>query len=463
MIGEHYEDWELLAYIDAPSETNLLYGSGESPMDTASVARHVDDCSDCASRLNELRSFTAALADKTVFEEALRPPAAVSERLLARARRTAEQLASEKAGAESTMKELLALPWDQWSVYLDNRPLRRTAGLVRRFIAEARGEYERRPTDALEILEVASGIADRLADPRSMAAEKGAVAKERANALRYLGRYPEALEELEWAEQFSVQLPVHAFELALILRARATLLFYMTRYDEALDALRQAIVIFRDFGEILLIEEGRLLEAAIIHEQGDFAGAFRLYTQLRRALATSEDVTMRARIEGNLAECSMRLGNAADARNYAARAIALYHQTGNETERARVEWTIAYTELREGNLDQADAALTAVQSRFEALGMRQEAAEILLDLIEIHVAREAWPLAASFAARAVEELTQSECPVHVANAVAYLQEAVRNERASAALVQYVRDYVILGHPSAEFAPPRVMGESPLMG
>lgn len=449
MTGEHYEEWQLLAYIDAFGDDTLRYGSDESPADLVEIGRHVESCSDCSSRLDQLRSFIGLLSERAVYEEALDvPPAAIQRRLTA-VRKMAEQMKTEATQAESTMVALLAIPRDQWNVYLEKQPTLKTGGLVQRLITEARGEYERRPAYALEILEVASAVAERLADQLSYMSE---VAKERANALRYLGRYPEALQELKRAEELVVQTPVHGFELAQILRARATLLFYMTRYREALAELGEAVEILKLFGDAELMQESRLLEAAIVHEQGDFAGALRLYGELRAAFATSDDVTMRARIEGNLAECSTRIRRFTDARAYATRAIALYDHVGNATERARVEWTIAYTDLREGNLEQAEAALAAVRSRFVALGMRQEAAEILLDLVEIHVAREEWSVAATLAARALEGLIESECPVHVANAVAHLREVVGKKQASPALVRYVRDFV-LAPAKAPFVPP----------
>ena len=66
---------------------------------------------------------------------------------------------------------------------------------------------------------IAAGVAARLSDPKAQASERGAVARERANALRFLGRYADALEELDSAERLIVHLPVHAFDLAQIERS----------------------------------------------------------------------------------------------------------------------------------------------------------------------------------------------------------------------------------------------------
>ena len=161
----------------------------------------------------------------------------------------------------------------------------------------------------------------------------------------------------------------------------------MTRYDDASAAVKHAIRLFRDFGDVPRVNEARMLEAGISYEQGDVETALKIWRELAVYFVQSQHETTLARITANIAECEMRLGRTAEARRHANEAIAKYEALSNATERARAEWIIAHSHLLDGELAVAELTLTRVRERFLALGMRSEAAEVLLDLIQIHVLR----------------------------------------------------------------------------
>jgi hypothetical protein len=149
----------------------------------------------------------------------------------------------------------------------------------------------------------------------------------------------------------------------------------------------------------------------------------------------------------------MRLGHTADARRHALEAVERYGRLQNVTEGARANWIVAHTYLLDGELETAEEALTGVRSAFMSLGMRGEAAEVLLDLVQIDVQRLAWAHAAEIAAQAAAEFVAMQAPVHVATALAHLSDAVRKELATPALVQYVRGYVNEAERELAFTPP----------
>jgi tetratricopeptide (TPR) repeat protein len=235
--------------------------------------------------------------------------------------------------------------------------------LIERIVSEARSEYDRRADHALELLNLAVGVANTLKDPLALALQRATIAKERANALRMLSRYPEALDELDWAERFMDQLPIRAFDLALIEWARATVLFYRTRYAEALPLVRRAAKILRQFGEIPRAQQAGLLEAGIVFEMGDAAAAL----AMNERLATYFERGNLARVIGNMASCEVLLDRPEQARRHAARAMQLYDELGKPTERTRVESTLGNLYMRQGQFAEARTRLLAAAA-FQALG-----------------------------------------------------------------------------------------------
>jgi tetratricopeptide (TPR) repeat protein len=324
---------------------------------------------------------------------------------------------------------------------------------VRQLIAEARADYERKPERALAVLDVAATVTNGLRDMFALAAQRATVGRERANALRVLGRHREALEELEWAERFLRHLPAHAGDLALVDWTRSAVLLHLSRYDEALDAARRAMAVLDETGDAARLQQMRVIEAGILYEQGHVDLAIETYEQLAGFFAGSGDRLTRARIEANLAECRMRLGAWSEMRQHATTALVIFAGLGNETEQVRVRWTLAHALLRQGRIAEALASLYELEAAFTLLGMRGEAAGVLLDIVEAYLLRGAWDDAVATATRAASVFTMMEAPVHVAHACSYLRDAVASRNANVALVRYVRDYVSRGDAGTKFEPP----------
>jgi tetratricopeptide (TPR) repeat protein len=279
MNGRHFEDWELLALLD----------ENEEAIDRSSVQAHVKGCHDCRMNLDSLRSVHEILADHSVHEFASRPAARPDPARLKEARTLTRQMEQEDRDAETTFRQMTALPIDRWLPHLETRSASRTEGLIRRVVREARAEFDRDPGRALDMLSVAAGIANALQDAFGIANERATIAKERANALRMLGRYREALDELEWAEQFLNDLPTRIFDLALVYWARATVLFSMTRYAEALPLVRRATAILRQFGDLPRARQAGVLEASILLEMGEIDDAESLFGALAEAFKATND------------------------------------------------------------------------------------------------------------------------------------------------------------------------------
>ncbi|HEY0140871.1 MAG TPA: hypothetical protein VGF48_08240 [Thermoanaerobaculia bacterium] len=437
----HPEEGELFGWLD---------GGGDP---TSAMAAHVERCADCANTTEALRDLISLLRDADVHTQAARPAGKPRPERIAAARAAARQIDAEDAEAARTLNTLQDRPLPEWSDALDAAPHLKTEGLVRALIAAARHQYDRNPNYALHLLLLAGGIADHLDGAQAAGEQRWAVAKERANALRMLGRYTEALEALDFGEQFLVHLPVHAFQLALTEWSRATILFYMTRYAEALPLVRRAIRVLRNFGDRALVQQARLLEAGILYEQGDAARALATYEGLASYFAETEDRATLARVWANIAACEVQLDRPDDALAHAADAIRLYDQLDMPSERSRVQWTLGHQLLRQRQFDLALERLQAAAESFRHLGMDADASEVLLDIVELHVTRGAWEEAIAIARALTATFLRLNSPVHTARAYAYLREAVDARRATEHLVGYVRAYVKADDPSLPFEPP----------
>ena len=423
-VRSHCTDMELLDPSDALAQES---------------AEHLDACPDCRIRRFTLQTFaTDFLADRDIHLHALRnypPPQptdlrdAISEVVRGNA---------AYAHAQAAFTTFSEKPVEEWVTYLFAQPDLVTDGMVRRLIEAGQEELEIHPARALAILDVATTVANVLDDVFQLAEQRGNVEKERANALRLLNRYPEALEALDTATRFLSQLAAPDYDLVFIEWSRATVLFAASRFVEALPIVERVIRTFRRFGESRYARQAQLLVANIVCDQGDVAAARDMYLELLTYFAGLADREYVARLHANLAECAARLDNAEEAHRYAQSAVEAYRELRKPTEIVRVRWTLAYLLLRQGRYDEALPELAEAITQFETHGVASAAAEAGLDILEIHIVREEWAEAEVLARYLADIFVRAQAPVHQTRALADLREAVIGHTATRELVSDVR-------------------------
>ena len=443
MNGDHFEDYELLAYLEFNDEI----------VNVASASRHLSSCEDCGGRLESLRKFTALLSDKDIHRHAFRPMPRPGTEDLRSVMSGLVRSEEEERRAEEDFAALMKRPGDEWSAYLSERQGARTPGLLRRCIEQARRELNERPLEALKILAFAVEVSLGLDDIFEIAEQRGVIEKERSNALRLLGRYPEALEALDAAERFLAHLPAPAFDLNFVDWSRATVLFYMTRYGEALPVAMRVFDTFRRLGETDQAQRSRILIASILCEQGNTTGAHAMYRDILGYFETRQNRELVAQLNANLAECDVRLDHPAEALAYAEAAMRGYEGLGKGTEKIRLRWTLGYQLLRREHLAAALEVLQIAAAEFESLGMVAEAAGVGLDIVEIYMRQANWDRAAELARHLVNVFSRAEALLHQIQAVAYLRESVDARSATVELVDYLRFYVKSEDQNLLFEPP----------
>jgi tetratricopeptide (TPR) repeat protein len=385
-------------------------------VDPAALLAHVRQCVQCgfdleafralmhASTTADLRRFTASFSTETerhsatVFYQGLAAEVAFCRQA--------------SADADLLMPQLLAAPFHRWQAIIRESPERCTYVLVARILEEAENQLDRRPADALPLLEIADRVgADliRLPPPIHLSL-LGDLWRLRASVFRHLSRFDESLTATCNAESIYSHLRCSDFPIARAWLARAETLFGMTRLSEALDLNAKATAVLRAYGRSLPFAKALMLEAEIRLEQGEMHNAQRLWDQALLVLAVLEYPRERAPIQiarchARLAECNFRLHHYPQAIEESRRAVARYRSLRMESEAVRSSWTLALAQLHSGHAFAIDNLETAA-SEFESFEMYDDADFVRLDIVEALLQRgeheRAEPLAHSLLQRFTE-------------------------------------------------------------
>lgn len=426
------------------------YIEGDPAMDRLAIASHLAACTTCRSELEDLQA--TLLLHEDVFSAIERK----SERQRPAGQfdiaATRQRMGAEAARAETFFGELMRLPIEEWPAALTEHPEQRTEGMVLRLLKEVEIETRRRPHHALVLIDVAEGVATAL-DVPTMHLCAGDCWKHRANALRHLGRYPESLDAADLAAAFYRLLPVGDFELGQALYTRAITLFKMTNYKETLVVLAAATGLLRQFGDTMPFAKTLMLDAAVRFEQGETARAEKTWLDVVPILERFDDQVELARVHTNLAECSLKHGRPANALVQAQAAARGFAELRMDAERIRSEWTVAAIFRALGEHERALDLLYSAASAFREIGMVADAGFVELDITEELLRRQEWNEAAHVARDLADLFLASGVSIAGATALSYLRSAVESERATPALVRYVRDYVTADDPAQTFAAP----------
>ena len=444
-MSGHYDEATLYDYLDDP----------DAFRDRRELEAHVAACSECRALLEELRSFEEALATTALwdFADAVRrhhePPETI--------RSIADRLATEHADAEESLTPILGSPAAFRRANVAAMPEMRTAGVVKKLCAVSRDLREKQPMHALSLADAAGSIAEQLDVDRYSRALvddlRGTAWLERANALRYLGRHPEALDALDLAERAFEKTPVAAFSIALVQYLRAAIDVELDRCDEALRLARRSAGVFRQFGEHDRYLHARMIEGCVLFHQNRFDAALALMARLIPAARELGEAATLARLYLNVANCELALDSLDDARLHFAQALSLYEALGLETEKIRTRWSLGSLLVRGGNLEEGITRLHETRRDFERLGATIAAALVTLEIVEARLAAGRHREATELCGGLVESFSAIGMTGNALQALAFLREAVTTGSATAILVRHVRTYIERRADGTPFLPP----------
>lgn len=439
----HYTEDELSAYALRP----------EAIHDRESVEQHVASCRECKDALEVIEAFDIALHDPLPWEvaEAMPVRREAPRELLDQAR----ALASADAHARELVMPLVDSAIRFREARIDEDPRFFTLAVIRQLCKVANGMHERQPQFGLVLADTALSIAEKLPETaRAKAAwYVGTAWKERANALRYLGRFRDAEEALDRAEAaFEGDDHVEPFDLAIVAYVRATVYVEMERFADAAQLARDAAVVFQIYGDKQRYLSARVVEACSFYCVDRYAEALPIFESVALEARAAKETWMLGVALANAASCYTRLGGFEKAFAYYADALAVVTDRDVPTDRARILWALAALKVESGQYEEGIPELELAHTQLVSLGLMNDAALATLDLIAGFIAigdTDRVPelcrsVAATFAA---EGLSRS-----AKKALAYLNETVGSGNAAPDAVRHVRTYLarLAVHPQEEF-------------
>jgi len=449
----HYDEKRLQDYLDDP----------DAVPDRAALERHLDICGPCRSLLDDLRAFEITLTSGAIWEMAgetlpEQPGNDAPEDL----RRLAELLDGEDKEAERALEPLLGSPVAFRRANVTANAALQTAGVVRRLCIESRQLRERQPMHALVAADAAIAIADQLSADRYPAALlselRGDAWYQRANVLRYLGRYPEALDALDVSARAFAHAPAAAFSGGIVDYLRAVIFVELDRFEEGRRLARKSARVFRQFGESERFLHARIVEASILFHEQRFRDSRELFVSLLAAAKELGKPETMARLFANIANCEVRLSEFDSAESYFARALSLYEAVGLETGKIRTRWNIGSLRIAAGDIEEGLLRLREARREFEQIGAHTDAALVTLEIVEALLStgerRDAMD-AAELCAGLADSFAAVGMTGNALTAVGFLRQAFESGQATPDLVRHIRQYIETrpdqeGHP---FVPP----------
>ncbi len=359
---------------------------------------------------------------------------------------------------ETVAGDLADAEWEAWLVSIRTTAGAATEASTRELLDAASPLINRQPARAEQLYAAAIALTERLAGspPPLIAALRGYAEKGRANALRMLGRYHQAMQVLIDAEQHFIDARYCAVEIGEVRYTRAGILFKMEKWPEAQAAATQARGIFEVERNPTRALHAQLIEGCILVERGDLERGRALLFSLRKPLEGKRHRGTLAFVYMNLGSCDRRRQQPALARHWLHRAAQLFRQLGMASELARTRWCGAKITIVEGDRQRAMRELRAAMRDFERLSMPADAGFVGLDLLEQMMEGASGAAEAERLARSLAQLfVAAGANVSAAKAIAYLRDATASRNADASLVAYVRRYVNRADvdPDRPFQPP----------
>jgi tetratricopeptide (TPR) repeat protein len=251
-------------------------------------------------------------------------------------------------------------------------------------LGAGRERLETHPDAVATIYDAAVQMGATLRDsPRELVQSLQAQAyKGRANALRILGRFEEALICLARASERFIDAAYCTDEAGQVDYTRATILAAMELWDDALPATRSALRSFTQTGNMRWAAKAELLEAVLVFEQGDVDAAHAKWVRLTKVLAARRDREDLARVWLNLGICETLRKRPADARRWLTKASAAFRELNNPSELARTRWNMGTYLATFEDGQRALRSFTSAYRGFLGLKMWLDAGCVYLDILE---------------------------------------------------------------------------------
>lgn len=351
------------------------------------IESHVANCAECGASFDFFSAAEEDLGDFAVWQPIIGSTAAAMSAY-------AHQCAAEDREADELLKEYFEKPRKAAVLNIRNQRKFHTGGVVRRLNAKAHEIVASEPLEALIFADLAQVVADHLSDdiyPNNAVYElRGTAWKERANALRRLAEFDEALESLQRAEQAYEHLRSSGRGLAAVELSRASVYYERGELQKAAEHVERAEQGFAH----LSLERQRMkavwLRGEIAYESLQYAESVAIMQQVMQFGEEIGDSRWVARGSYCRALCELEFGNLADAAKLFHAALVIFREIGPREDRIATEWGSSRVVLHGGKASDAARRLRDVIAAFEEIGSVSVAALVGIDLAEALLALERW-------------------------------------------------------------------------
>jgi tetratricopeptide (TPR) repeat protein len=426
---------------------------GESTTDAQSIEQHLASCSECRKALELVAIFDDALRDPLSWQiaDSMAVRREAPPELLAQAR----AIAAEDRYAREVLLPIVESPIRFNQARVGDDPRFRTLAVIRLLCSIANKTHEQQPQYGLQLADAALRICAKLPEPAKSKSAwfLGTAWKERANALRYLGRFRDAEAALDDAEKaFASDERPEPFDLAIVSYVRATVYWELERFEDAVNAARFAAETFCLYGDTTRYLSALMAEGAGYYSADRDTEAAALFERVATMARSGGETGILTRALTNAGNCYARLRAYDTANSYYIDALAVLDEREVPTECARLSWAMASLQVDRGAFEEGLAGLDRCRLRLNQLGMANDAALATLDLVAALLAVSR-PDRVPALCREISVTFSSEGMMRSAKkALAYLSEAVASGQATPEKVRHVRGFLerLATHPQEEF-------------
>ena len=411
---------------------------------TEDVRQHVAECGQCSQVADDIRSFETELANPANWEGVGDIEGATD----------AGDLRAFEARLETEYQDAVARLRDyeqreaapKFAAYgVAKLANMQTAGAVKRLCELANGMCERHPLYALTLAEAAVAIAiclrEPLFRPKTLHSLRGEAWKEQANALRYLGRYPQALTALDAAEEELSQNPHDVSGWISATYVRAWILTEQEDFERAQRLAGEAAQRAFSVGDEQRYRNSRHLLGTIRFYLRDFTGARAIYEELLHDATARGDEYWTALESLAIGNCWIESDDVTRGMSALDRAVTLYTRLQLPTEVSRARWAISRGLFRQGRHSEAKNRLRDVIREMTSHGMLTDAAEAAVDLAEILLALGRPHEVVKLLAGVVQAFANAGKVTGALAALGYLKDAAAAGSVPASTVRHVRHFI----------------------
>jgi len=346
----------------------------------------------------------------------------------------AAQGVRDELHARAAFRELIKLAPAEVRVKIEADSSLQTDAMALQILNHCDTRYTSLPQEhALELV-LAANIAAKNADPHL----RLRIAKDIANAFRYLGRFADAAESLRCADRHVERTFAPAISAAAIEFGWIALLDDTDQRQNLEERVERTILGFERSGAADRAYQVRLYDAGMKYRRGEFVAA----------LASSEDAAQRARVNGsieglaraqyNIGQCYRFWGDFSKARAQFAEAASTYIAAGLMGASGRSLRNAARMAIRLHG-EMAVIEMEPAKQMFLKLGFAGEVCRSTLAVIEELLHQDRTARVAGFCAQFEDEVASLGLLSQAGNALRRLKEALDNGQVDHQLLTNIWD------------------------